>query len=87
MTFQGALIKEQGVTFAIVVVKPSALQSPSAREQMQLFGHRVFGAVPVVLATQGSRGAMRYYGRKDIVSFLSKTPAFMIPWKQYTVAA
>ena len=54
---------------------------------MQLFGHRVFGAVPVVLAAQGSRGAMRYYGRKDIVSFLSKTPAFMIPWKQYTVAA
>lgn len=87
MTFQGALIKEQGVTFAIVVVESSALQSPATCKKMQLFGHRIFGAVPVVLAAQGSRGSMRYYGRKDIVSFLSKTPAFMIPWKQYTVAA
>lgn len=27
MSFDGALIKEQGVTFAIVVVKPSVLTS------------------------------------------------------------
>ena len=29
MRFQGALIKEQGVTFGIVVVKPHVLQSES----------------------------------------------------------
>ena len=29
MSFDGALIKEQGVTFAIAVVKPSVLTSPN----------------------------------------------------------
>ena len=28
MSFDGALIKEQGVTFAIAVVKPSVLDQP-----------------------------------------------------------
>lgn len=87
MKFQGALIKEQGVTFGIIVVKLSALQSPTTREQIQSFGHRIFGAVPIVLAAEVSRGTVKYWGRKDIVAFLSKVPASLIPWKQYTVAA
>lgn len=29
MSFDGALIKEQGVTFAIAVVKPSVLTNPN----------------------------------------------------------
>nr|WP_297274207.1 hypothetical protein [uncultured Agathobaculum sp.] len=85
MKFQGALIKEQGVTFAIVVVNRSALQSPMTREQMQLFGHQVFGAIPIVLAAEGLGGTMKYWGRKDIVAFLSQVPVSLIPWKQYTV--
>lgn len=87
MKFQGALIKEQGVTFAIISVKLSALQSPAIRNQMQTFGHRVFGAVPIILTAEGSRGTMRYWGRRDIVAFLAKFPASWIPWRQYTVAA
>ena len=61
MKFQGALIKEQGVTFAIISVKLSALQSPAIRNQMQMFGHRVFGAIPIILAAEVSRGTMRYW--------------------------
>lgn len=87
MKFQGALIKEQGVTFAIISVKLSALQSSATRNQMQMFGHRVFGAVPIILAAEVSRGTMRYWGRRDIVAFLAKFPASWIPWRQYTVAA
>ena len=87
MKFQGALIKEQGVTFAIISVKLSALQSSATRNQMQMFGHRVFGAVPIILAAEVSRGTMRYWGRQDIVAFLAKFPASWIPWSQYTVAA
>ena len=33
MQFEGAIIKEQGVTFAIVVVKPHVLNSPTEREE------------------------------------------------------
>ena len=86
MKFQGALIKEQGVTFAIILVKLSALQTPATREQMQLFGHRIFGAIPIILAAETSRGTVKYWGRKDIVAFLSQVPASRIPWKQYTMS-
>ena len=41
MKFQGALIKEQGVTFAIIVVKLSALESVTDRDNMEQFGHQV----------------------------------------------
>lgn len=34
MTFQGALIKEQNVTFGIVIVKPRVLDNPSEAATM-----------------------------------------------------
>ena len=39
MSFDGALIKEQGVTFAIVVVKPSVLTSANKESIRQKFSH------------------------------------------------
>lgn len=83
MKFQGALIKHQGITFGIIVVTPSALQSITDREKMTLFGRRVFGPIPIVLAAPGSRGTIKYWGPQNIVSFLSKIPASSIQWKQY----
>ena len=85
MKFQGALIKEQGVTFGIVVVKPNVLNRPSEAEGMQNFGIRVFGAIPIVLMAQNPRGNPTYYGRRDIVKFLSKVPMQAIPWREYTL--
>ena len=40
MKFQGALVKEQGVTFGIIVVKPHVLNSPSEADSMRTFGVR-----------------------------------------------
>ena len=37
MSFDGALIKEQGVTFAIAVVKPSVLTNPNKEAIRQTF--------------------------------------------------
>ena len=48
MSFDGALIKEQGVTFAIAVVKPSVLTNPNKEAIRQTFS-RYFGFVPTVL--------------------------------------
>lgn len=87
MKFQGAVVKEQGVTFGIVTVKPSVLQASMPRESMMNFGMRAFGAIPIILMAQDSHGTPTYWGRKDIVNFLSKIPMQCIPWKEYTMTA
>lgn len=86
MKFQGALIKEQGVTFGIIIVKPHVLQNSNEAESMRIFGIRAFGNIPIVLMAQNSRGIPTYYGRKDIVKFLANVPPSAIPWREYTVS-
>ena len=87
MKFQGALLKEQGVTFAIVIVKPDVIRD-SHRASQTVDGFRgVFGAVPIILMAQDSRGIPTYRGRPDIVRFLANVPMASIPWREYTVAA
>ena len=83
-TFDGALIKEQGVTFAIVVVKPSVLNSSSKIEEARESFQRFFPNVPVVLMAQNSSGTPRYQGRTDIVKFLENIHPNRIPWTRYT---
>lgn len=86
MKFQGAVIKEQGVTFAVVIVKQHVVNNKAkANETIQSF-RPVFGAIPIVLLAQNSRGIPKYYGRKDIVRFLSQVPLSAIPWKEYTIS-
>lgn len=81
---QGAVIKEQGVTFAIVIVKQHVLQSQSgAQEAAQAF-RAYFPGLPLILMAQDSRGIPTYWGRRDIVDFLAKIHISQIPWKEYT---
>lgn len=84
MSFDGALIKEQGVTFAIVIVKPSVLTSADKESIRQNFS-QYFGYVPTILMAQNSRCIPTYDGRRDIVKFLSHIHPSRIPWKHYTV--
>ncbi len=84
MKFQGAVIKEQGVTFAIVIVKKSIIDNTiSAREAIMSF-QLIFPGIPIILMAQDFRGTPSYYGRKDIVNFLANMPLNSIPWKEYT---
>lgn len=85
MKFQGALVKEQGVTFGIVVVKPFVLNNLSEADSMRTFGTRIFGAIPIVLMAQDTRGVPTYSGRRDIVNFLARIPVQAIPWQEYTL--
>ncbi|MHB1004924.1 MAG: hypothetical protein ACYC3S_04685 [Chloroflexota bacterium] len=88
LTFEGALIREQGVTFGVVVVRPHLLESQNAAEANRLisaFEQQVFGQVPVVLMAQNGQDAPKYYGRKDVARFLASVPLRSIPWKKYTV--
>jgi hypothetical protein len=85
MQFDGALIKEQGVTFAIVVVKSHVIHNTSTAGQTASSFQPYFPRVPIILMAQDSNGTPTYYGRKDIVRFLANTHPSRIPWKRYTV--
>ena len=82
MTFDGAVIKEQGITFGIMVVKRHVLTDPTRRDQLVSQASRVFGGIPTVLMAQ-QQGRSRYYGRPDIVRFMAKVPLAAVPWKRY----
>jgi hypothetical protein len=78
------MIREQGVEFAILIVKPHIVQFQSE-------GRRLIGAwqmrfgVPVVLMAQDFMGTPTYFGRPDIVSFLSNVPLDVIPWREFSL--
>lgn len=84
MTFEGAVIKEQGVTFAVVIVKPHVLNSTD-RENVRNSFAPVFPGVPIILMAQDSRGTPTYHGKKDIAQFLANVHISQIPWKKYTI--
>ncbi|MBA3972258.1 MAG: hypothetical protein H0X46_08965 [Bacteroidetes bacterium] len=83
MQFDGALIKEQGISFAIVVVKPTLLSS-TQREETRMSFSKYFPGVPIVLMVQDGRGTPTYHGRQDIVKFLANINPSRIPFKRYT---
>lgn len=84
MRVQGAVIREQGQTFAVVIVKSYVVQNRSEAANAINGFMPVFG-VPVVLMAQDSRGRPTYYGRPDIAKFMSSVPIHRIPWREYTI--
>jgi hypothetical protein len=86
MNFEGALLKEQGVSFGIVIVKPHVLDVASQREDMVQFAQSLMGPIPIVLMKQDARGTPTYWGRPDIVKFLANVDPRRIPWKRFTVS-
>ena len=85
MRFQGSVIKEQGVTFAIVIAKKYVVDSQSQSAEMIRSFMPLFPGLPIVLMAQDSRGTPTYRGRKDIINFLAKLHISQIPWKEYSV--
>jgi hypothetical protein len=84
MTFEGAVVKEQGVTFGIVIVKEATIRDHSTADGLIVAYQPILGVAPVVLMAQNSRGVPRYCGRKDIVAFLANIDFRRIPWKRYS---
>jgi len=82
-----ALVCEQGVRFAVVVVAPT-LMSGLRRERdgaVQAFSAQ-FGA-PAVLMVQDSRGIPIYYGRPDLVELLAELCPQQLPWREFATRA
>ena len=85
MNFQGALIREQGVDFAVVIVKKHVIDNRLEADRAIVSFRPLFPGVPVVLMAQDGEGVPTYYGRDDIVRFMAKVPFEAVPWKEYTV--
>ncbi|HNP51296.1 MAG TPA: hypothetical protein PKJ85_05805 [Nitrosomonas nitrosa] len=81
---QGAVIKEQDVTFAITVVKKHILNSQMQCQQAAQSLQPLFPGIPIVLMGQDIHGTPSYWGRKDIVNFIKNVHPSRIPWKEYT---
>lgn len=86
MEIEGAIVKEQGVTFGIVIVKPSAISTNTQADNTRRAFQHLFPGMPLILMAQDSRGIPTYQGRKDIVKFLANIDFRRIPWKRYTVS-
>jgi len=84
MKIQGAVIKEQGITFAVTAVKKHILSSQMQCQETAQSFQPLFPGIPIVLMGQDSRGTPTYWGRKDIVNFISNVHPSRIPWKEYT---
>lgn len=78
MEFDGAKIREQGVTFAIAVVKPYVLTSTSKENILASF-IPFWGNIPIILMAQNSRVIPTYDVRRDIVRFLANIHPARIP--------
>ena len=84
MKVDGAIIKEQGVTFSFIIVKPHVLNNDSEANSFRNAMSSVFPS-PIILMAQDSHGTPTYQGRKDIVNFLANIDLARIPWKTYTI--
>lgn len=85
MQIDGAVLREQGLTFAVVVVRPHVVRSSHEAERAIMAFRPAFPGLPVVLMAQDGRGTPTYYGRQDIARFLASVPANAIPWRRYTL--
>jgi len=85
MVIHGAVIKEQGVTFAIVSVKQSVTMYTQRLVKTRYELSQFFPNMPIILMSQDSNGTPHYFGRKDIVDFLKTIRVDQIPWKVYHI--
>jgi hypothetical protein len=82
-----ALVHERGVTFAVVVVRPSVISGPKRERDDAVRTHSAEFGVPAVLMIQNSRGTPIYYGRQDLVESLANVPVEQLPWREFTMRA
>jgi hypothetical protein len=87
MTIDGAVISEQGVTFAVAIVKPHVLNNRNQADTLvRGLSIEIFDGLPVVLMAQDGRGTPSYYGRQDLSRFMAEVPLESVPWQRYTIS-
>lgn len=85
MQFDAAVVKEQGVKFAVVMVKSHVFNNTASKNEAINSFSSYFPAMPIVIARE-TRGTVEYAGRKDIVNFLANLHPSQLPWKRYSAS-
>lgn len=85
MNIHGAVIIEQGVTFAVISVRQSVTRYTTSLIKTRQELSQFFPNMPIILMSQDHSGTPHYYGRKDIVDFLKSIRVDQIPWKVYHI--
>lgn len=84
-TINVALMKEKGISFAVVLVKQHAMIDINLRKEVIGRCRLLFQCDEVVLAYDNYSGT-KYYGRHVLTNFLRQYPASSLPFKQYKVS-
>ncbi len=85
MKFQGAVVEQNGITFAVVKVEKHVFDvTGRARDTMKSV-QPAFPHMPIVLVTHDSEGTPAYYGRPDIVRLMPETKLDGLEWKEYNL--
>lgn len=79
MKGQVALVREQGQTFAVVVVQDRVIRDPQLRDDVLAFAAQQFGARAALI---GER-SRETYGPNDIVRWLSSVYLEQLPWREF----
>ena len=78
-----ALVREQGVTFAVALVKNHVVQSQQQSSETIQAVSMALGCPLVVLMGESNK---RLRGnRNDVVKFVSRLHPSQLPWKKWTV--
>ncbi|MFN2459896.1 MAG: hypothetical protein ABR591_04315 [Candidatus Velthaea sp.] len=87
MTLDGAVLSEQGMTFALATVPLAMLKDQmEAHELLASLQQRVFPDLPVVLMTREWSGMPRYYGDAECSRVMHGVHVSRIAWSRYTLA-
>jgi len=84
MKIKGAIIKEQGVRFAVCNVDYETLKSVKKQNTIKNEFAPLFGKIPVIFVSYNSKGIATFVGREDIVNFLSNVDSSQINWREFT---
>jgi hypothetical protein len=84
MSFDAALVREQGVEFAVVAVRRQVVSGDRSRLQAVASFQLAFPGASIVLMTQDGRGRPTFWGRPDIVRFLANVPVNALPWRTFS---
>lgn len=82
-TLTAALVREQGVTFAVALVKDYVLNDPTQSSQMIQAVGGSLGCPLVVL--MGERNRRLRGNRNDVVQFVSRIDPARLPWRKWSV--
>lgn len=85
MQCYGAVIRDHGVNFAVVIVKPGVLRTPQEAVKAQVAFAPAFRGMPVVLMAQDEKGVPSFHGRQDLVGFLRDVNLDYLKWRVYTL--